>query len=259
VSGSPNVLTVVPCRTASERLPGKGVIPIHGIAAVERCLLNTRAIESSTLSVLATSTDPSDDVLEDHTLGGAVDLVRGSEEDVLERFLVAIDRHRPDLVIRATGDCPVVSYELADLLVEAHLDSGADVTVPGPGFPPGINSEVYTASALRRLRELAPATLHSEYLIFYFRNNPRHFRVHELELPDRFRRDWRLTLDEPSDLELFELLFGTLDVGREPLSWNAIVDFFAEHPEATAINAENRLRYVHDAAFTERLRAATTL
>lgn len=256
---SGGIITVVPCRAASTRLSRKALRPIFGIPSVERCLLNTLAIPSSRATVLATTQNPDDDELARCTLGGRVDVVRGSSDDVLERFITAMDRHQPDFVIRATGDCPAVSYEMAEILVHEHIKSGADVTHPLPGFAVGTNSEVYSAGALRRLRQLVPQALFSEYLIFYFTENTELFTVNSVRLPDSFNREWRVTLDEQSDLNLLERLYAYGRVGSRPLAFRELVWFFEANPDAAGINAANRLKYVHDPEFVAQLRRATRI
>ena len=257
----PRIITVVPCRMKSTRLAGKAIRPIYGVPCIERCLLNTLAITRSEKTVLATSTRPEDTVLEQHNLDGRVAVVRGSEDDVLQRFFVAIEQLEADIVVRVTGDCPVVSYEIAGLLIESHLQTGADVTYCRWGeFPPGISSEVYSVAALRRLKELMPDTSYSEYLILYFKNNPDYFRLNEVPVPDLYRHpEWRLTLDDSVDLELFELLFSTLGIKREPIAFEQIVRFFADNPVAVTINADVTLRYVGDSEFAGFLAQATTI
>jgi spore coat polysaccharide biosynthesis protein SpsF (cytidylyltransferase family) len=256
---SVGTIAVVPCRTKSTRLPQKALRLIYGIPSIERCLLNTLSISGSSASVLITSTNPEDDLLAERTVSGAADFMRGSEDDVLERILKAIDRHRPEYVIRVTGDCPVVSFELAELLLESHSASGADVTYLQPGAAVGIGSEIYTAAALQRLRSLMPRTPHSEYLILYFLNNPGMFHLNAVPVPSFYCRDWRLTLDEQSDLELFERLFSELDVERRAVTFREIVDFFAIHPDAAAMNAGNQVRYRDDQAFVSFLKRVTTI
>lgn len=255
------IITVVPCRMRSTRLPGKAIQPIYGVPSIERCLLNTLAITGSEATVLATSTHPEDTVLEQHNLHGRVAVVRGSEDDVLQRFFVAIEQFPADIVVRVTGDCPVVSYEIADMLIESHLRTGADVTYCRWGeFPPGINSEVYSVAALRRLGELMADTSYSEYLVLYFKNNPGYFTLNEVQVPDLYRHpEWRLTLDEPVDLELFQLLFSTLGIEREPIAFEQIMRFFADNPAAVAINAGVTIKYESDSEFVRFLTQATTI
>jgi len=233
--------------------------PIYGISAIQRCLIQTLAIKYSQTSVLATTTNREDDILLEHTIERRVDFVRGAELDVLERFLMAVHHHDADIVIRVTGDCPIVSYEMADLVVESHLATDADVSCFQSGFAVGTNCEVYNVGALNRLRALLPRTLHSEYLILYFINNPGIFRTNIVELPEFFRREWRLTLDEQSDLDLFEWIFSSLRVGARAISFQEIVDFFTAHPEAASINSSSKLRYVHDQNFVTYLNQVTKI
>ncbi len=156
------IVAVVPCRMKSSRLKHKAVLPIHGVSSIERCLINAMKIRGLSATVLATSTHPDDAVLEKHAREAGAGFLRGSEEDVLERFLAIADQTDPDIMLRITGDCPVVSYEIADYLIQSHLETKADVTYCAGPFAVGTNSEVYRISSLRRLRELVPATGFSE-------------------------------------------------------------------------------------------------
>jgi spore coat polysaccharide biosynthesis protein SpsF (cytidylyltransferase family) len=257
----PRVLVVVPCRLKSTRLPRKALAPMHGVPSIERCLLQCLAIGGASHTVLATSTNPEDDELALHDLGGRVAVVRGSEQDVLERFLTAMDRFQPDLVLRITGDCPVASHEVAQRLIQVHLEGGADLTIPRAGqLPLGVASEVYSAEALRRLRRLLPVTGHSEYLVLYFRNNPGHFRVREVELPAAFQHpDWRLTLDEQADLDLFEALFGGLGVGAAAVDFASVAAFLQAHPEVAALNRGILVKYRDNPDFVRYLAEVTAI
>jgi len=256
-----SIITVVPCRMFSTRLPGKAMQPIFGVPAIERCLLNTLAIVRSRRTVLATSTNRQDDILSRHNLDGRVSLVRGAEDDVLERFLTAIEQFGPEHALRVTGDNPAASYELANLLIESHLETGADITYPKWGtYPAGIGVEVYSTKALRKLRRLFPNTPQSEYLIMYFRNNPGHFQINEVIPSEMYRHpEWRLTLDVPADIDLLNVIYQTLDIGRKPIAFKQIVQFFEDHPDATKINANIPHKWVGDGDFVRDLNRETTI
>ena len=237
------IIAFVPCRLKSSRLPNKAIKEIYGIPAIERCLLNAQAIKKCDKIVLATSTNSEDDALEQYNLNGAIEVVRGSEEDVLSRFMPVIDEHEPEHIMRITGDCPLVSYELADIIIESHLATGADASFTRSPVALGITSEIYTTAAIRKLREMFGKTQHSEYLILYFLNNPGIFNLNIVEAPSKFISDWRLTLDETSDLELFNVLYQTLDAKRRSVSFDEVIRFFAEHPEAASINKGIEVKY----------------
>lgn len=252
------IIAFIPCRLKSTRLPNKAIQEIHGIPAIERCLLNALAVEKCDKVVLATSLNPEDDALVNYTLNGRVELVRGSEEDVLSRFMPVIERDQPEHVIRITGDCPVISYEIIGRLIDSHLATGADATFTKSAVPIGTTGEVYRAEAIRKLKTMFPVTDSSEYLVWYFMNNPHIFNLNNPEIPAEYQGSWRLTLDEREDLELFDLMFRTLDIGERAISFPEIRDFFAQHPEAAAINQHIGVKYNDNLKLIERLKKATT-
>ena len=231
---------------------------INGITAIERCLINALAIPGIDKVILATTTNSEDDVLETMNLKGKVEVVKGSESDVLSRFMPTILKYKPDHVIRITGDCPMVSSELGEILIQMHLETGADATFTLSKIALGISMEVYKTDAVLRLRELFPVTNHSEYLIYYFLNNPEHFKLNFVKAPENFIQPWRLTLDEENDLQLFNLIYSTLDIGARPVSFEEVTSFFARYPEATKINVNNIVKYKQDQGLIDYLRNATT-
>jgi len=256
----PKTVAVVPCRMKSTRLKQKAILPIHGIPSIQRCLINGKAIQRIDCVVLATSTNAEDVILESHALAVGAEFLRGSAEDVLERFLVAARIYEADFLLRITGDCPVVSFEIANMLVDAHLSAKADVTYCLQPFAIGTASEVYSVSALQRLRQLVPRTDYSEYMLLYFTNNPSHFKLNPVQLPETYRHsEWRLTLDEQADLDLFNLMFAELNIGAQPLAFEQIAGFFARNPEASRINAEITLPYLDDPPIVRTLHDMTTI
>lgn len=252
------IIAFVPCRLRSSRLPNKAIKDIYGIPAVERCLLNIKRMEKVDKIVLATSTNEEDGLLEKYTLNGEVELARGSEDDVLDRFLPIIRKYRPEHVMRITGDCPLVSYELADMLIESHISTGADATFTRSTVALGINCEIYKTSAVLKLRELFPQTNYSEYLIYYFLNNPEQFILNIVPAPDKFIRNWRLTLDEENDLKLFNMMYEYLKVGKRSVSFDEVVSFFKENPGAENTNLNNQVKYRDDQKLIEHLKNMTT-
>ncbi|HMJ47599.1 MAG TPA: hypothetical protein VK498_09725 [Ferruginibacter sp.] len=252
------IIAFVPCRLRSSRLPNKAVKDIYGIPAVERCLLNIKGMTKVDKIVLATSDNEEDGLLQNYTLNGEVELARGSEEDVLDRFLPVIEKYRPEHIMRITGDCPLVSYELADMLIASHISTGADATFTRSSVALGINCEIYKTSAVLKLRELFPQTNYSEYLIYYFLNNPEQFRLNIVQAPEKFIRNWRLTLDEENDLKLFNMMYEYLKVGKRSVAFEEVVSFFKENPGAENINLNNQVKYRDDQKLIEHLKNMTT-
>lgn len=252
------IAVFVPCRLKSTRYPNKGISEIHGITAIERTLINAQAIKGVDKVILATSTAVEDDPLLCCNLDGKIEVVRGSEKDVLARIIPFIEKNKPDHIIRVTGDCPLVSSELAELLIQSHIETGADLTYTPSKTALGIACEIYKAESLFKLRTYFPETLHSEYLIYYFTNNRTLFQVNEYLAPEKFIKNWRLTFDEPNDLELLRMIYSALNIKKRSVSFDEIIQFFESYLEAANININNIVKYRDDKDLTKYLKEATT-
>lgn len=111
---SQKIIAILQARMSSSRLPGKvlqelGSKPIlqHMIERARR----TRWIEDV---LVATTIDPSDDVLEQFCQAHGVRCFRGSLPDVLDRFYQAALLDKADVVVRLTGDCPLIDPEVTE-------------------------------------------------------------------------------------------------------------------------------------------------
>ena len=233
---------IVACRLKSSRLPRKAVLPIAGLASVERCLEGTLRIPGIDVVALATSTHEDDAILAGHTLGGKVLFHRGDPDDVLRRYLDVCDAQDIDVVVRITSDCPTPSAEVISTLLDAHFAGGADLT-RARCEAIGSSGQIITVEAMRRVLKLMGSAPHSEYMNLYIENNPEHFKTDIIDLPHHLVRDYRLTLDYPEDLEMFESLFAELKRrGQEP-DLHSIFTILDERPDIVAINAGIQPKY----------------
>lgn len=248
----------VGCRMHSTRLPKKALLDINGRPSIERCLINAKASKLTDMTVLATSTHKDDGVLAGHTLGGEIKFFRGAETDLVARILDTATEFGLDIIVRVTGDRPLISYELIDYLIESHLREGAEFSC-FKNVPLGINPEVINVSALKRLKELVNTEEHSEYLTTFFKNNPNHFQINEIEPPEEFRHpQYRLVLDHPEDLEMFREIYKRLDIKDEPVSLSKVFDLLSKDPSVATINSNIKPRYV-DNEFAEYLEKITKI
>lgn len=252
---SQNIAIVVSCRLDSKRLPHKALKKIYGIPSIERCLINCKAAQKPSFTVLATTTHVEDSVLGYIAKNNQVNFFQGNDHDVLKRYVDAADKYNIDTIIRVTGDSPIVSYELIDYLVEEHLLNNAEYTyVEGSAI--GIASEVMDVEAMKRLEKLT-CTRMSEYMSFYFKWNPKHFRIHCAKLPKGMSKpDLRLTLDEEKDLIVLNNILRYYKKGREPISWKEIDQYFSIHPEDKFINHSVNLAYRYDNNLIQQIKKA---
>lgn len=241
----PKIAAIVAARMKSSRLKQKAILPIQGMSSIERCLDNCLKFPFTDEVILATSTVEEDAVLGQYTLKGQAKFWQGDPEDVISRYLGACDNYGIDVIIRVTGDCPVISPEIAGYLLKSHFAAGADFTEPRR-FAVGSNSQVYNVEALKRVLQLIGHAEYSEHMTLYMTNNPDIFKVNYVDLPEELVRDYRLTLDYQEDLDMFNELFKKLaeqDLDSSLLNVFKVLD---ANPAIPQMNAHKTLVYKTD-------------
>lgn len=252
------IAAIVACRMKSTRLKDKAILPIHGIPSVERCLKNVSRIKDVQEVILATSTIEEDKVLSNYTLNQKVKFWQGDPDDVIHRYLGACDLYDIDVIVRVTADCPVVSSEIAEYLLAQHFQTGADYTA-AKNFAVGTACEIYNTEALRRVISYLGSAQYSEYMTWYMQNNPDIFKVELVDLPEQLVRDYRLTLDYPEDLELFEKLFEQLDSENKEATLENVFGILDKNKELAALNAHLVLKYKTDQDLINKLNQVTKI
>jgi spore coat polysaccharide biosynthesis protein SpsF len=230
-------LAIVQARMSSTRLPGKTLADVDGepmLALLLRRLRHARAVDEI---VVATSTDALDDSIAQlaRTVGVAVS--RGSRQDVLERFLIAIGE-RDGPVVRITGDCPLIDPGIVDDTVERLLSiphCAYASNIEPRTFPDGLDVEVFDADALRAIAEETPSAYDREHVTSAIRAHPQRFRQATLTCA-RDLGELRWTVDEPEDLEFIRALVGRLGERRHEASLAEILSAVHREPSLAAFH-----------------------
>jgi spore coat polysaccharide biosynthesis protein SpsF len=230
---------VIQARTGSSRLPGKVLEDLGGRPVLEWVVRAARAASQVDTVVVATSTLPADDAVADLAGSLGVAVVRGSEDDVLSRFVAALDAYPADAVVRLTADCPLLDPTLIDAVAGAWAAAPVHdyvSTVLVRCLPRGLDVELVTAGALRAVDRIAVG----------------HDRVHVTSLlyaePTAYRllgvcvtppaNDLRVTLDTREDLALLRALVAELP--DAPPSWREVVSILRSRPDLVAVNSAVR-------------------
>jgi len=229
---------VIQARMSSTRLPGKTMMELAGRLVIDHVVSRCRAAFGVDRVVVAVPDAQIDDRLFQWCVENDIACVRGSTEDVLSRYIKALDAYPCRTMIRITADCPLVDPGMIDALLALHAAMGNDYTsnVSPPNFPKGFDIEVVCADVLRRVDAIAVQPLHREHVTSYIREFPDEFKTfgmsYGLEMPDI-----RLTLDRTEDYQMLQKVFEQL-VQLQPLcSMYEILAFLHEHPEILAINS----------------------
>lgn len=252
------VATIIACRLKSSRLPKKALLKIGDITSVEKCIQSCLLFKDVNHTILATSDIEQDAELSHYTYSPDVIFHKGDPEDVIRRYLSVIDQLKIDVIIRITADMPYVSADLVDILLHSHFENGADYTAAKKSAV-GTSVEVINTSALRKIKTHFPNAKYSEYMTWYFQNNPEHFKLNFVDLPEEFVRDYRLTLDYQEDLDLFNAIQKHLDENRMQTNIKTIFNFLDCNPDIANVNAHLTLKYKTDPELIAELNKETKI
>lgn len=232
-----NILAILQARFSSSRLPGKVLNPILGKPMLARQI--ERVLQSKIINqlVVATSTDPSDDALENLCRQINIPCFRGSLNDVLDRFYQTAKIWQPHHIVRLTGDCPLIDPEIIDAVIDCYLTGGYDYaanTVP-PTFPDGLDVEVFSFSILEQAWKEAILPSQREHVTPFIHQQPERFRSgHYRNAEDLSHLRW--TVDEPEDFDLVTRIYESLYSVNPEFRMMDVLALLQERPDLAAIN-----------------------
>jgi spore coat polysaccharide biosynthesis protein SpsF len=195
---------------SSSRLPGKVLAMLAGRPMLEFVVRRLQAVQSVQDVIVATSTSPADDAVSERCRSLQVRCLRGSEDDVLGRYVAATaDLGDDDIVVRATADNPLYCPHRTAAIIDEHRRVAADYTcIDNLSYAV---PEVMRAGALRAMAAVASEARCREHVTPYFREASHDFNV--VKLPSDWmglRPDIRLTVDTAEELERMAAICRTL-------------------------------------------------
>lgn len=225
---------VLQARTSSSRLPGKVLKPLMGEPMILRQLERIQRAQSLDLIVVATSEDPSDDQLALSVVDAGYDVVRGSLNDVLARFIQVIDEYDPENIVRLTADCPLICASVIDEVVH-HFHAGIAEYVSNtmvPSYPDGVDVEVFTAESLKAVQRFSTDTAEREHVTLGIYRRPDEFTIENVVDPtgkDHSMMRW--TVDTPEDFDFVQSVYDHLLADNPDFEYTDILTLLSEHPE----------------------------
>jgi len=201
----------------STRLPGKMLADVQGKPLVVHCLERAKAIPGVDLVVLATTPAEADQPLVDLAIQVGASTYAGSNEDVLNRYYQAANEVNASIILRITGDCPLldpsVCHEALSRLVDEKLDYVSNMRPPS--YPDGLDVEVFTFGTLESAWKDATMASDREHVTQFMWRHPDRYRITNVTSnTDLSHMRW--TVDEAEDLEFVRKVF--LGLGERGLS-----------------------------------------
>ena len=232
------IVAIVQARMTSTRLPNKVLMDMGGKTVVGQVFNQLSFSKLLNEIVLATSTDKSDDPLENWVKDNHIRYFRGNLNNVLKRFFDTAKQVGADIIVRITADCPLIDPEVVDNVISGFLEGGYDYysnTNP-PTFPDGLDTEVFSFATLERAYKEAELQSEIEHVTPYIRNHPGIFKMgnYKSEINYEYLR-W--TLDNREDYDLLTRIFNALRKENSFISHKEVMNYIDADSNLLKTNA----------------------
>jgi spore coat polysaccharide biosynthesis protein SpsF len=215
------VAGVIQARMGSTRLPKKSLEKIYeNYSMFELVLLRTKAAKKLDMIILATSDHKNCDPLEQMAKSLGAYTVRGSETDVLARFVAAIEQFKPTFVVRVCADNPLISPEEIDRLIDYFKSNDLDYATNNTtecGLPDGLGCEIVKAEVLTKISRKTYANYYREHVTSYITSHQDRYSVGRLLAPEHLSfPKAKLDVDTKEDLDKMRAFCADLPKGSAP-------------------------------------------
>ncbi len=244
----PRVVCISQARMSSSRLPGKILKPVLGQPLLYYHVSRLQQARLIDQVVVATSDDPSDDATEAYCEAAGFAVFRGPLDDVLARYTLCAAAYEAEVVVRTTGDCPLIDPVLVDACIEEFLTQDPPADHWHVGLAErlrGLDAEVFWRRLLDLADREATEPHQREHVTPFLHQQPSRFRLGAQGRSNEIAPQ-RWCVDEPADFELLVKMLEELTPTDPDFGWQDCVRVIDEHPEWATINSEVRQRTLPD-------------
>ena len=168
-----------------------------------------------------------------------IEVIRGSLNNVYSRYLKVLKKYPYDNFVRITGDCPLIDTSILDKVIKNHKKNSNDLTSNAitPSFPDGLDVEVLKTTTFIKNFKFITSNTDKEHVTTYLERNKKKFKVQNIS-NNKDLSNYRLTLDEPEDFELLQLIFKNLFHFSQSFGLKDIMKLFHKKPDLIYINSK---------------------
>lgn len=227
---------IVQARTGSSRLPNKVLAHLGGRPLIEFLIERLQRCAVIDHIILATTDLRADDTLAALAQSIGVNVIRGSERDVLARFVLAAESSSATTLVRVTGDCPLVDPGLLEIVIAEFFKQEVDYLSNNypPSFPDGLDLEVFSREALFLAHAECTSSEQREHVTPWMRESGKLLTGCFKHCSDLSEMRW--TVDEPEDLEVIRSVVAKFGC-RSDFSWQEVLALQYQEPQLFAANA----------------------
>ena len=228
---------MIQARLGSSRLPKKTIAKIQDKPVIWHVINRVKKIKNVKQIVLITTTGDSDKILLDVAKQQNIFGFTGSENDVLKRHYDCAVKFNADPIIRITGDCPLIDPKLSSDILQFYLDNDFDYVsnTINPTFPDGLDTEIFSFSALEKAYLQSKLPSEREHVTTYFTKNIKKFKLYNYSNAVNLST-FRWTIDQIEDLKFVRKIYHYAKP-KTTFSMKTVFKILQSHPTLSKINA----------------------
>ena len=221
------VVAIIQARMGSTRLHGKVMKTILGKPVILWDLERVSLSKLIDKIVVAIPYGNENDIIEDtiKEYDDKIIIMRGSEENVLDRYYQAALQTDADVIVRITSDCPLIDPVVIDLVIEQFISKKCDYcsNTLQRTYPRGLDTEIFSFEALTRAWNEAKEDYEREHVTLYIIENPEKFILVNVSNDIDFSH-LRWTLDTKENFKIINIVYNRIYPKKQMFYMNDIVD-----------------------------------
>ena len=233
----------IQARVNSTRFPKKILKKIDGKSIFEILVKRLELVSNSEI-FLITGSHLLNNELIDEAEKMNISYFSGDENNILNRFYNASQKFSTQNIIRITGDCPLIDFELVNEATKIFSQQKIDLLlnyIPRT-YPHGFDFEIFTANVLENSRNNVYNKYDDENLFLSTFMNPVHRMIKSKNLVHYKMKNnidnsnIRLTLDHLDDLKLISSIYQKLHKRNPNFTSSDILNLLKLEPQLMDIS-----------------------
>jgi len=188
----PKIAIILQARTGSKRFPSKVLKKIQGKYMITQIISRLKTVKKIDKIILATTKKQEDKMLLKIAKKSNIEGYSGFTNDVLERYYRCAKKFGIDIIIRITGDCPLIDPRIIDKCLDIFLKNNFDYVSHTiiPTFPDGLDVEIFSFKTLEIASEKAKWSHDREHVTPFITTNSKLFKIFNIKNNRDFFRQY---------------------------------------------------------------------
>ncbi len=234
------IACILQARVNSKRFPRKVLMPVLKKSLLEHQIERLKRLKKVNDLIIATTKNKIDQPIVNIAKKSKIKFFRGEEKNVLKRYYDCAKIYNSSIIIRVTGDCPLIDIKYIDKLLKIFLKNNYDYlnNLDLNYLPDGFHCEIFNFDSLKKANKLAKTKFDKEHVTSFLWSNPKLFSIHRFtgkKLKNHSKKI-RLTLDYKSDYILIKKIFEQLYKKNKYFTLREITNLLKEKKSFLKIN-----------------------